>query len=602
VRLQAGRLDCRGFQPHAGANAIFLPRHDATGRGRRRAPALNALTEGFRALGTVRLLAMGAVALCLMVLLGVLALRGSPEQLALLYADLDTREAGQIVDALDRQKVTYQITAGGTQIMVPSAQVAKLRVTLARDGLPSGGSIGYEIFDRGDGLTTSQFQQKIAETRALEGELARTIRVISGVRAARVHLVMPKREPFARERQDAQASVMITMMGTGSRLDREAVQSILNLVAGAVPGLRAKNIAVIDSKGNLLARAGEPTGTAAIAQGTEEIRRTTELRLSRAVEEMLERSLGAGRVRTEVAAEMDFERVQETQEKFDPDGQVVRSTQSVTGNTKSTEANPTVSVQNNLPNADAGNSQAGSQEQRNEETTNYEIGKTVRTLVREQPQIRRLSVAVLVDGSDEKNADGATAWRPRTPEELERIARLVRSAVGFDEKRGDKVEVVNMRFAGEPDAASEPRGMLGMAFDKSDVMRLVQISLFGLVGVVALLVVFRPIVNRLTLIAPAAALAGPGGDMLSGLSDSAGGMGIAGPGGVRLLEGPAGGTGTGTGVARLAGPDGEEENMVDLSNVEGQLRASLVRKLSELVNKHPEESLSIVRAWMQEGG
>jgi flagellar M-ring protein FliF len=594
VHRRAGRPDCKGFQPHAGARDIFMGPSRGKFRGKRRRKQMIALAEGFRALGTVRLLSMGAVALCLMVLLAVLALRGTPEQLVLLYADLDTREAGQIVDQLDRQRVPYQVTAGGTQIMVPSGQVAKLRVQLAKDGLPSGGSIGYEIFDRGDGLTTSQFQQKIAESRALEGELSRTIRVISGIRAARVHLVMPKREPFARERQDAQASVMVTMAGNG-RLDREAVQSILNLVAGAVPGLRAKNIAVIDSKGNLLARAGEPTGSAAAAQGTEEIRRTTELRLSRAVEEMLERSLGTGRVRAEIAAEMDFERVQETQEKFDPEGQVVRSTQSVTGNTKSTEATPGVSVQNNLPNADASTAQAGSQDQRADETTNYEIGKTVRTLVREQPQIRRLSVAVLVDGSDDKGADGVVAWRPRTPEELERIARLVRSAVGYDEKRGDKVEVVNMRFTGEDSGlGAEPRGLFGMVFEKSDIMRLAQILLFGVVGVVALLVVFRPIVNRLTL-APALAgmLAGPGGEALAGLS-----AGALGADAMRMLEAPAG-------AARLAGPgggtEGEEDSMVDLSNIEGQLRASSIRRLSELVSKHPEESLSIVRSWMQEG-
>ncbi|HEY0418831.1 MAG TPA: flagellar basal-body MS-ring/collar protein FliF, partial [Acetobacteraceae bacterium] len=500
---------------------------------------MNAFLEGLKSLGVARLAAMGAVAAGLMALLAVLALRGSPERLALLYADLDAREAGQIIEQLERQHISHQVTAGGSQIMVPADQVARLRVMLAKDGLPSGGSIGYEIFDRADSLTSSQFQQKIAESRALEGELSRTIRVINGVRAARVHLVLPRRDPFARERQEAQASVMVTMAGAG-RLDREGVQSILNLVAGAVPGLRAKNIAIIDSKGNLLARAGEPTGATAVAQGTEEIRRATELRLSRAVEEMLERSLGPGRVRAETAVEMDFDRTQETQERYDPDGQVVRSSQSTTDNSKSTEAANSVSVQNNLPNADAGGSTAGTQEQRSEETTNYEIGKTVRTIVREQPQIRRLSVAVLVDGADEKGPDGATAWHARSPEDLERIARLVRSAVGFDEKRGDRVEVVNMRFAGETDiAGAEPRGLLGFAFDKSDVMKLAQTLLFGLVGVMALLVVFRPMVARLTAVGPAAAALQAGAGVGGGMPGLPGYAGMAVAGGTPLLEGPA---------------------------------------------------------------
>jgi len=232
------------------------------------------LLDGLRALGPARLIAMGVVAVGLLALLGLLAARGGSERMALLYSELDSREAGQIVEVLERQKVPHQVGGGGTQILVPADQVARLRAVLARDGLPSGGSIGYEIFDRGDGITASQLQQKVAESRALEGELARSIRTISGVRAARVHLVLPRREPFARERQEAQASVMLSTAGAG-RLDREAVQAIVNLVAGAVPGLRPRNISVVDSRGTLLARGGEATGSAAVAMSTEEVRRAT---------------------------------------------------------------------------------------------------------------------------------------------------------------------------------------------------------------------------------------------------------------------------------------------------------------------------------------
>jgi flagellar M-ring protein FliF len=249
--------------------------------------------------------------------------------MALLYGDLDLKESGQVVEALGRQHIAYRIAGQGGQILVPSDQVARARMLLARDGLPSGGSIGYEIFDRGDGLAATQFQQTINETRALEGELARTIRAMDGIRAVRVHLVLPRREPFARERQDAQASVMLTMAGA-ARLDREGVQSILTLVAAAVPGLKPRNISLVDSHGTLLARAGQPVGAAGGAQDADEIRRGTELRLSRAVEEMLERTLGPGHVRAEAAVEMDFDRVNETQEKYDPDGQVVRSQQTST--------------------------------------------------------------------------------------------------------------------------------------------------------------------------------------------------------------------------------------------------------------------------------
>ena len=579
---------------------------------------MNAVLDGLKALGAARLIAMGVMAVGLLGLLGMLALRGGSERLALLYSELDAREAGQIVEILDKQKIPHQLGAGGTQILVPADQVARLRVSLARDGLPSGGSIGYELLDRGDGITQSQFQQKMAETRALEGEIARTIRTISGVRAARVHLVLPRREPFARDKQEAQASVMLTTVGAG-RLDREAVQAIVNLVAGAVPGLRARNVSVVDSRGTLLARAGEAVGPAAAAMGAEEIRRATEMRLSRAVEEMLERGLGQGRVRAEASVQMDFDRIQETQEKYDPEGQVVRSTQTVSDTSKTTEQAANVSVQNNLPNADAGRENAGSQEARQEETTNFEIGKTVRTIVREQPQIRRLTIAVLVDGTEVRAADGAVTWQPRGAEELERIARLVRSAVGIDAARGDQVEVVSMRFAGDADLAGlEPRGFLGLGIEAADVTRMAQTALVGLIAILALLLVFRPMVLRVTQLgnkalpaSVAAALPG-GGAMAIGADGTitAASLGMANDV-TRLLKGPSddGGGGAvmgrggmaGTALALAGGDAGEDESMVSIGNVEGQMRASALRRLAALVERHPDESLTIVRAWMQEG-
>ena len=513
---------------------------------------MNALFDGLKALGAARLVAMGVVAVGLLGLLGMLAMRGGSDRMALLYSELDAREAGQIVEVLDRQKIPHQLGAGGTQILVPADQVARLRVTLAREGLPSGGSIGYELLDRGDGITASQFQQKMSETRAMEGEIARSIRTISGVKAARVHLVLPRREPFAREKQEAQASVMLTTSGA-NRLDREAIQAIVNLVAGAVPGLRARNVSVVDSRGTLLARAGEAMGPAAAVAGGEEMRRATEMRLSRAVEEMLERSLGQGRVRAEASVQMDFDRIQETQEKYDPDGQVARSTQTVTDNSKTTEQAAGVSVQNNLPNADAGRENSGTQEARSEETTNYEIGKTVRTIVREQPQIRRLTIAVLVDGIEEKGPDGVMAWKPRSAEELERIGRLVRSAVGYEEKRGDQVEVVTMRFTGNADLVSlEPRGFLGLGIDAADVTRMAQTAVVGLIAVLALLMVFRPMVLRVTALGdkslPASAMAAlPGGGAMAVGADgtiTAASLGMAADV-TRLLEGPSAGRGSG---------------------------------------------------------
>ena len=304
---------------------------------------------------------------------------------------------------------------------------------------------------------------------------------------------------------------------------------------------------------------------------------------------MLERTLGAGRVRAETAVEMDYDQVRETQEKFDPDGKVERSTQNNTTSNRNTEASATVSVGNNLPNADAGANPAGSQEQRSEETTNFEVGKTVRTVVRDQPLIRRITLGVLVDQVQVHGADGAVTWQDRTPDELSRIAALARSAVGYDEKRGDKVEVVSLRFADMDEVAElPPPGLLGLHLDKSDLMRLGQTGVLAVVALLALLLVLRPMVLRLT--ANPAAL---GTDAL------AGGLALAGPGSPETAALRVGQAERGVMLA-LAGPDGsgQDESMIRLGNVEGAMRASSLRQVSELVDKHPDESLAVMRGWM----
>lgn len=549
---------------------------------------MNALLDGLKALGVARLGAMAAVMFGMLGLFGLLALRGGNEQMALLYGDLDLRDSGQIADQLTRQHMAYRVTSGGTQVLVPADLVAQARVALAKEGLPSGGSVGYEIFDRSDGLAATEFQQQINQTRALEGELDRTIRAIDGVRAARVHLVLPRREPFQRDQQDAQASVLLTMVGA-QRLDREGIQAILNLVAAAVPGLRPKNIAVVDSRGDLLARAGEPTGPTTEALTTEEVRRATELRLSRAVEEMLEKSLGPGKVRAEAAVRMSFDRVNQTEERYDPDGQVTRSTQSVDSKSKTTEATTTVTAQNNLPNADAGTNPAGSQEDRQEETTNYEISKTVRTLIRNQPQIERVSLAVMVDGSVVPGADGKPVWQPRSTDEIARITTLVKTAIGFDAKRGDQVDVVSMRFVTEePPPTAASAGMFGLGLDDAVLTRLAETGLIGLIGLLALLLVLRPMMLRLTTL---------------GIGHTAGGAGelalaLPGPSGASVsAEATLGAPAAAGAVGLLA-----DESMVSIAQIEGQLRASSIRRVSDLAEKHPEETLSILRGWMAEEG
>ncbi|WP_137124856.1 flagellar basal-body MS-ring/collar protein FliF [Roseomonas sp. HF4] len=547
---------------------------------------MSAVLEQLRALGTVRLATLAGAAIAVLGLLGWFVLRAGQPPMALLYAEMDPRDAAQVVAALEAQRVPHRIEAGGSRILAPEDQVPRLRLVLAREGLPRGGSVGYEIFDRSESLTTTPFQQDVNRLRALEGELARSIGSLAGVRTARVHLVLPRREVFSRERGEAQASVMLTMQGA-QRLDREGVQAVLHLVATAVPGLRPQNVSIVDSRGALLARGGQALAGPAAAQSQEEVRRAQELRIARAVEEMLERSLGPGRVRAEATVEMDFDRVQTTEERFDPDNQVPRSQQSVQESSRGAEAQPTT-VQNNVPNAaPAGGGGAASQESRQEETTNFEIGRTTRNTVREHPVMRRQSVAVLVDGVWEPQPSGPAAFRDRTPEELQRILALVRSAVGFNEQRGDAVEIVSMRFADPPEALGAAPGMFDLAFSSTTIARLIESAIFALVALLAILLVGKPAVGRIvaTLAPPATAIAAGGG-----AAAVAGGASTA-----AALPGDAA-------DARALEAAQREDTMISIGTIEGQMRASSISRMQELVEQHPEETLNVMRRWMTPEG
>lgn len=525
---------------------------------------MQAFLEGLKRLGPARIAALAAAAIGTLAIIALLVLSGSSPRMALLYGDLDLRDSGQMADQLGRAHIPFRLESGGAQIYVPADQVAQARVLLAHSGLPSGGTVGYEIFDHDNPLGATDFQQHIEETRALEGELDRTIEAIQGIRSARVHLVLPQRALFARTDDTAQASVLLTM-GGANRLDPEGVQVILNLVAAAVPGLRPQNIAIADTRGDLLARAGEPVSPTGSAMTEDETRRTTELRLARAVEEMLERTLGPGHVRAEASVQMDFDQVKTTQESYDPNGQVARSEQSVTDQSELTQAAPTVSVQNNLPNAPAANNSGpGTKDNKRQETTNYEISKTVRTLIHQQPQITRISLAVMID----------TAKVPKQ-EDLDRITALVKTAIGFDQKRGDEVQVVGMPFA--PDDIAGPDTHKWYSLSQPEILHLAETLLFALIGVIVLLTVLRPMVLRITSLqsggAPEILRATP-----RQISEDA--SAIPTPDvGVPLLE---------------------DDRMVNVAQIEGQLRASSMRRLVQLVERHPEETLAIVRNWMMQ--
>ncbi len=540
-------------------------------------------------------------------------------EMSLLYGDLEGQDSGQIVAQLEQSGVPFKVSADGSRVFVAADQVGRMRVAMAEQGLPSGGSVGYEIFDRSEGFGTTGFVQNVNHLRALEGEIARTIRSISQIDRARVHLVLPKRELFSRERAEASASIVVTLRG-GNRLSRQQVGSIQHLVAAAVQGLGPENVSIVDSSGTLLARGTGEDEIAGLSTNAEEMRRNYETRLARTIEELLERSVGLGNVRAEVSAEMDFDRITENAEIYDPDGQVVRSTQTVEENADAKDgqiAEP-VTVGNNLPdNSLLGDGEGeGSLESssRIEETVNYEISRTVKTHVRESGLVRNLSIAVLINGIVGIGEDGARTYEPRSAEELEQLAALVRSAAGFDEARGDQLEIVNLRFADldQPEAAAtDPFALFGL--DQAELLRFIELLVLGVVAVLVLLLVVKPMLGRVldasvtsdmppehagllpdptgarpALAAPApAAIPAPEQVALTPVQVA---QPLAAPGGV-----PAGPSLAGLHPASVAE---DIEQMIDLSKVEGRVRASSMKKIGEIVEKHPEESVAIVRNWL----
>ena len=559
---------------------------------------MNPIAELLRQLGPVRVAALAATGIAVLGFFIFLSSRLSSGGMALLYGDLDPQDSGQIIQTLQSKNIPYDIKAGGKQIFVPGDQVLQLRVSLAESGLPGGGSVGYEIFDSNQGIGTTNFVQNINLVRALEGELGRTIGAMRNVRGARVHLVMPRRELFSREKQEASASVVLQVQGS-ARLGSEQVQAIQHLIAAAVPGMDPQKISVLDDRGQLLAR-GNGDSASAAAGTADEMRVGFENRMRQAIIELLERTVGLNRVRAEITAEIDYDRVVENAEIFDPDSQVARSTQTVQENENSSENDDqdTVTVQNNLPETEATAAGAGtsaaSQVSRTEETVNFEITKTIRNRIKESGQIKRLSVAVLVDGKYVENNDGDKVWQPRAADELAQLETLVKSAVGFNEQRGDSVEIVNMQFV-KLEPLEFDDGSLFLGISKEEFMQLAEILVLAVVGLLVILLVVRPVLTRLFESMPTALAGGPAG----ALGDQ---EGVA----LAQLTGPE----ATADMAELLEEDEEDEEddslldqMIDINQVEGRVRASSLKQIGEIVDKHPEEAIAIVRNWMyQEGG
>jgi flagellar M-ring protein FliF len=516
--------------------------------------------------------AFGVTALVAAALFMIMFRLGTEEQ-SLLYSDLSPKDAAAVTEGLTTANVDFKLSPDGSSIFVPRSKVAEARMQLASEGLPGQGSIGYEIFDKQSALGATTFVQNVNKLRALEGELARSIDSLDTVRNSRVHLVIPEKALFQTDAEPPKASIVVGLeRGT---LSERQVNAIRNLVGSSVEGLTTENISILDGRGELLA--GATNG--ADANGAAMDDRTTmyEDRLRRRLQEIVEGIVGPGAARVQVSADMDFSQVTETEEKFDPDQTTPRSTRTIEESDANKDVDQAVTQGQNVPDGTLPASGAGqsSNSNKTDETVNYEISKTTRTQVTAPGKVTRLSVAVAVDGitAPASKAGETAKWSARTPAEMEQITALVRSAAGISADRNDKIEVVNVRFA-KAATAIGTEAPLPFDFDKNDILRGAEILAMTLVAAALLFFVARPLVAG--VFQPLAPIVTYNADGTIASTSAAGGS------------------------LALAGANGEDDERLEVARIQGTLNAAAMRQVSEVVNDNPDQTVAVIRSWLQE--
>jgi flagellar M-ring protein FliF len=553
--------------------------------------SVNGLLQLFNRLGLARVAAMAVIAVLMLGFFAFLIMRASTPPMAPLYTGLSLEDSSAIVTELQSQNIPYELRGDGETIVIPRDQITATRMSLAQNGLPTRGQVGYEIFDQQSSLGATSFVQNINNVRALEGELARTISSLARIKSARVHLVLPERALFSREQKDPTASIVLSVRG---ELSAGEIRAIQHLVASAVEGLTPMRVSVVDDTGRLLAN-GAGNGPDEMAAGENDERTASvENRLQTRVEDLLANIVGSGRARVQVSVDLDMNRITKTAETFDPNGQVIRSTQTrdLANNATGPGDNGQVSVANNLPNANAsaGTSASGTSEQASttEETTNYEISKVTQTELTEAGSIKRLSVAVVVDGVYTTDASGNSTYAPRQQAEIDQITSLVKSAIGFDDKRGDQVQVANLQFASRPDVTTGTAAPGLFDFTRDDLMNGAEMAVTLLIALALVFFVLRPLLKRV-LSPEKQVLALPQSAEIHN-------PGMAGPGNF----GPASVNSPMTQLQPGAQNDDGERAPAWMDNAKsmGEAQAKTLRTVGNLVDENPKQAALIVRDWL----
>ncbi len=440
-----------------------------------------------------RKIALGAVTAVSIALFAFIIIQARTADYQLLYGNLNESDAASIVDWLKSKNIPYQIKDNGRSILVPAANLHETRLSLASAGLPQGSGVGYEIFDK-QSFALTDFVQKVNYTRALQGELARTIASLGPVESARVHLALPEKRLFKNQQKPPTASVIIKLKA-GHRLSESQVQGIVHLVSSSVEGLSPEHVTVINQNGNVLTRSTEGGLAGNLSPDMLDYQLQVERHLEERAQALLDKALGNRQSMVRVTAQLDFARFEKTEEMYDPEEPVIRSEQVTEEKTGSEIVGGIPGVQSNLQGNTgqaAGSTPPSSRSQR---TTNYEISKVVSRTVNPVGTIRKISVAVLVadkiipatDKEPEKTV-------PRSEEELNSLKNMISSALGIDKTRGDKIEVTSMPFT-ETGQEKEAEGVSGTTV--YEYMPLIRYGLLLVAGLLVYLLMIRPLIKTL---------------------------------------------------------------------------------------------------------
>ena len=443
-----------------------------------------------------RQIATGAVVVISLALFAFLIIVARTADYQLLYANLSENDAAPIVTWLKAQRIPYQLKNDGKNIWVPANQLYETRLNLASNGLPNGGGVGFEVFDK-QSFALTDYVQKVNYTRALQGELARTISSLAPVESARVHLALPEKSLFKDEQKQATASVILTL-AQGRTLDKKQVQGIIHLVAGSVNGLAPDNVNVIGSNGVILDPGKTEDKDKLLSVDMLLYQQEVEHRLEIQAQDLLDKTMGKDKAMVRVSATLDFAKVEKTQELYDPDDPVIRSEQLNQENSGSQASGGIPGVQSNLQGNSSTPANTGeAPTSKTSRTTNYEISKTISKTINPIGSITKLSVSILVADKVTPGQNNQPAkTEPRTAEELKSLETMVSTALGLNSSRGDKINILSMPFTEQPAESLAASGGVptNLLYHYLPAMKM------ALIPIVALLLYFfllRPIIKTM---------------------------------------------------------------------------------------------------------